>query len=256
MINNLFLTDNALQILDIGKRFGNMNTGKNFYPDTYTAEMRWSEFLKRRIKVGQAYGFDGHKMFMADQRDKTGSWFEITRDYVEVNPDGWSDIPEDILIVTDSLPGVVIGHPVADSPVVMAYDTKQRILAIGHCSAELVDKKMPMLVVDALLESYASHDEDILAYVSACAGKSWTYDCYPSWAKDDMIWNDVITIGEDGLYHIDLKRAVFKQLVERKVGGIMDSPIDTITNSNFYSNSAARSNPDKKGINFAGAFFK
>ena len=193
---------------------------------------------------------------MADQKHKRGSWFEITRDYVEANPEGWTDIDEDILIVTDSLPGVVIGHPVADCPVVMAYDTQQKVLAIGHCSAELVDKKMPMLVVDALRESYASRDEDILAYISSCAGKSWTYDRYPSWAKDEKIWGEVITLADDGLYHIDLKKAVLKQLVDRKVGGIIDSPIDTITNPNYYSNSAARCNPEKNGRNFAGAFFR
>ena len=256
MIKNIVLEDGALQILESGNRYGNMNTEKAFYPEDYTREMRWSEFLRRRLQFGEENGFDGRKMFMADQKDKNGSWFEITRDYVEANPNGWSDIPEDILIVTHRTPGVVIGHPVADCPVVMAYDVRHKALAIGHCSAALIDKKMPMLVIDALKESKATSEDDIVAYVSACAGKSWTYDCYPAWARDFRMWEDAITLGKDGMYHIDLKKVVLKQLYEAGIGAIVASQVDTITNPDFYSNSAARYDPEKRGRHFAGGFFR
>lgn len=176
---------------------------------------------------------------------------------MEANPNGWSNIRQEILVISDKTPGVVIGHPVADCPVVMAYDKKQNGLAIGHCSADLVDRKMPMLVVDALYNSYRSKDEDIAAYVSACAGNSWTYDKYPSWAKYDNIWDSVIVEDENGLFHIDLKKAVLDQLKERNIDDIVISPIDTITDIHFYSNSAAFNDKSyKKGRNFARAFFK
>ena len=256
MIRDIVLGDNALHILESGNRYGNMNTQKIFYPEDYTSEMRWSEFLRRRLQFGAESGFDGHKMFMADQNDKNGSWFEITKDYVEANPNGWTDIPEDILIVTDKTPGVVIGHPVADCPVVMAYDLHHKALAIGHCSAELVDKKMPMFVIDALKESQASREEDIVTYVSACAGKSWTYDCYPKWARDFRMWEDAITLEKDGLYHIDLKKVVLKQLHDAGIGTIITNNIDTITHPEYYSNSAGRNNPEKRGRNFAGGFVR
>ena len=255
VVKNIVFTDKTLQILETGNRYGNMNTGEAFYPAGYTLNMRKGEFLDRRIRVGKDSGFDGHKMFMADQTHKSGTWFEITKDYVEANPNGWTDIPEDILIVTDKCPGVVIGHPVADCPVVMAYDIKKGVLAISHCSAELVDKKMPMLLIDALEEAHPTKDKDIMTYISACAGRSWTYDTYPKWAIDD-IWKDNITLEEDGLYHIDLKKVVLRQLLERNVGGVFMSPVDTISNPEFYSNSAARFNPKKNGRNFSGAFFR
>ncbi len=255
MIHNFRLGGNALEILETGNFYGNMNTGNKFYPDDYTAEMRWDAFLNRRLHVGSIYGFDGHHMYMADQAHKTGTWFEINQEYVEAHPNGWSDIPEDILVITDKTPRIVIGHPVADCPVVMAFDPKKKAVAIGHCSADLVDKRMPMLVVDALEEAHSSRDEDIQVYVSACAGKSWTYDQYPSWAKDLSIWDDVILLEKDGLYHIDLKKAVLKQLKERNIGNIMMNPDDTITDPDYYSNSAGRTNPEKDGRNFAGAFF-
>ena len=256
MVKNLQFNSNLLHIIETGKLYGNMNTAKSFYPDSYTPEDRKRVFLERRMKLGKDVGFDGRKMFMADQETKTGTWFEIDNDYVEANPDGWSDIPQDILIITDKTPGTVIGHPIADCPVVMAFDKKAKVAAIAHCSAELVDKKMPMLVIDALLASHGSSDEDIEAYVSACAGKSWTYDKYPAWAQDDKIWDDVITYGDDGLYHIDLKSAVLKQLQDRNIKDIIMNPDDTITNDAYYSNSAGRNDESKKGRNFSGLFFK
>lgn len=255
MIHNFKLGANALEILETGSFYGNMTTNKKFYPNNYTDEMRWDAFLNRRLNIGSIYGFDGHHMYMADQVHKTGSWLEIDQDYVSAHPNGWSDIPEDILIITDKTPRVVIGHSVADCPVVMAFDSKKKAVAVGHCSAELVDKRMPMLVVDALEESHASRDEDIQIYVSACAGKSWTYDRYPSWAKDSTIWNDVITMDATGLYHIDLRKAVLKQLKERNIGNIFMNPDDTITNPDYYSNSAGRVDSKKDGRNFAGVFF-
>ena len=255
-MSNGLLIGNA-KIVETGIEYGNMNTAKAFYPENYTAEDRKNAFLEHRLSAGEGFGFDGHKMFMADQKDKTGSWFEIDNEYVEENPNGWSDISEDILVITDDVPGVVIGHPVADCPVVMAFDRALGVAAIGHCSANLVDIKMPMLVVDALLDSYGSRDEDILSYVSMCAGKSWTYDSYPKWAKDTKMWDKAITLGKDGLYHIDLKSVVAAQLCERNVGELVMSQIDTITDPRFYSNSAAfNGDSTKKGRNFAGTFYK
>lgn len=255
MVKNLMLGNATL--IETGMLYGNMNTAKAFYPENYTPEQRKEAFMNARMKLGKDYGFDGHKFFMADQQDKRGTWFEIDNDYVEANPNGWSDIRQDILVITDKTPGVVIGHPVADCPVVMAYDKKNNIVAIGHCSAELVDKKMPMLVADALYNSYRTKDEDIAVYVSACAGDSWTYDKYPAWAKDNKIWDEAIKEDADGIFHIDLKSAVLKQLQERNVEDITMSPVDTITDPNYYSNSAAFNGAQyKKGRNFAGAFFK
>ena len=254
MIKNLQLHN--IGIIETGNKYGNMNTNSAFYPMGFTAEDRKRVFLNRRIRAGNDYGFDGHKMFMADQKDKTGTWFELNQDYVEANPNGWTDIDQDILIVTDKTPKVAIGHPVADCPVVMAFDPKKGVTAIGHCSADLVDKKMPGFVIEALRDSHDSRIDDISVYISACAGKSWTYDKYPSWAKDDAIWNDAITLGEDGLYHIDLRKAVIKQLKEKGIEDIFYPNVDTITDPNFYSNSAARSDKSKKGRNFAGTFYR
>ena len=248
-INNIQIGN--LKMIETGKLYGNMNSNKNFFPEEYTVQQRKDAFTESRRMLGEDYGFDPNKFFMADQLDKRGTWFEIDDEYALANPNGWSDIRQDILITKTS--GIAIGHPIADCLVVIAYDKKQDVVSIGHCSAELVDKKMPMLVVDALFDSYRSKDEDIITLVSACAGKSWKYDKYPSWAKDNKIWEKCIE-EENGIFHIDLKKAVLTQLTQRNVKDIIMSDIDTILDDRFYSNSAEfNGNLDKKGRNFAGA---
>ena len=247
-------------IIETGKKFGNMNTSKLFYPEHYTQEDRNREFLEHRMAVGDVYGFDGHKMFMADQVDKKGTYLNITEEYVKDNPNGWSDINEDILIITDKVPGVVIGHAVADCPVVMMEDPIKGVSAVAHCSAEMIDRRLPMMLVDAMVDAYGSKESDILTYVSACASDNWAYDRFPTWAHDVDMWKDGI-YEKDGKFHIDMRKIIAKQLTERKIlltktEWNMD---DTITNPDYYSNSAASpcglNDRSKFGRNFAGMFY-
>jgi hypothetical protein len=249
-----------VKVFETGNRFGNMNSQARFYPEGSTREEINAWFLARRMMVGREFGFDGHKMFMADQVNKNGSYFEITDDYVEANPNGWSDIPEDILIITDSVPGVVIGHAVADCPVVMMEDPIKGVSAVAHCSCEMIDKRLPMMVADALVNAYGSNEEDIITYVSACAGDSWTYDTFPKWATDTKMWEDGI-YEENGAFHIDMRKVIRKQLSERHIDldNVTFNMDDTIINPNYYSNSAASpyglNDSSKAGRHFAGLFY-
>ena len=247
-----------LKIVETGNKFGTMNTGT--MPKELSRDEKLAKFKEHRMAVGNEYGFDWHKMFMADQVDKKGTYFEITEDYVETNPNGWTDINQDILIITDKLPGVVIGHPVADCPVVIMQDVKQNVCAIAHCSAELIDKKMPMMIAEALLDAYKSKDEDIIAYISACAGPDWTYNVYPKWATDRKMWESGIEVDDNGIFHINIRKVINNQLRERNISNIQFNMDDTITNPNYYSNCAASpyglNDPTKYGRNFSGAFYK
>ena len=247
-----------ITLIESMNKFGHMNSNKNFYPEGVSSSEIKKIFLERRMALGEKFGFDGHKMFMADQVHQRGTYFEITQDYVEANPDGWSDIPEDILLITDKVPGVVIGHSVADCPVVIMADRKQGVMGVCHCSAALIDKRMPMMLADALVDAYSSCDEDIDVYVGACAGDSWTYDKYPSWATDTKMWQEGIYYGDDGLFHIDMRKVLSNQFRERNIDSnrIVYNMDDTITNPNYYSNSLALKFPKKKGRHFTGAVYK
>lgn len=207
-------------------------------------------------KFGISNGFDSHKKFMADQKHKRGTYKEMTREYVEANPNGWSDIDEDILVTTAKVPGVVIGHPVADCPVITMLDSKQGIAAVGHCSADLIDKKMPMMIADVLTQNYGTREENINIIIGAHAGSNWTYDSYPTWATDKDFWKDCI-IEENGVFKIDLDKAMIKQFMARGLGEchLRNNTADTITDPRYYSNSAQRNNPIKFGRQFEGVFF-
>ena len=272
-----------IKIVESQKDFGSMNAGtiryanlteedKKMLAELHNIEVKDLEsydltpdrgriFRLHRERMGEAFGFDGRHMFMADQEHKKGSHFIINQDYIEANPNGWTDIPEDILVVTDKLPGVVIGHPVADCPVVMMVDKKQGISAIGHCSAEMIDKKLPMMIGEVLRGTFGSRAEDIYSYVSSCAGDTWTYDFFPKWAQDLRVWDRCIEEGEDGLFHIRLKPAVLKQLLAIGVQAknIRFSMDDTITDDHYYSNSMAsktgKDTSPKFGRHFAGLFY-
>lgn len=101
-----------IRYVDSKRNFQNMNKDKRFYPSNYTKEDIEKEFLKRRINKGNYFGFDAYKMFMPDERDaneyllgndgKIGSYFVLTADYCEANPLGYSDIKEDILLISES----------------------------------------------------------------------------------------------------------------------------------------------------------
>ena len=273
-----------VKIVESQRDFGNMNIGKmrpsNLTEedkrllserhhitikdiDTYDLSQDREEIFRlHRQNMGEAMGFDGAHMFMADQTHKTGTHFEITKEFVEANPEGWKDIPEDILVVTKNTPGVVIGHPTADCPVVMMMDKRQGISVVGHCSADLIDKRMPAMVGEVLRSVYGSRAEDIYAYVSACAGDNWTYDCFPKWARDEHVWHRCIQMGEDGLFHIRLKPAVLMQVLSVGVPAdhIRFNMDDTITDEHYYSNSAASKDggdtSSKFGRHFSGLFYE
>lgn len=248
-----------LEIFETGKLYGNMNTNKAFYPENFSKEDIQKDFLERRIILGNDKGFDGHKIFMADQCDKTGSYHILTEEDVEKAPNGWSDIREDILIITNKVPGIVAAHPVADCPVVIVSDPANRIAALCHCSAELTDKKMPMATVDALFNAakklnISLSEDEIKAYVSSCIGPNWTYDCYPKWATDDKVWEKTIT-EENGVYKINIRRTVVNQLADRGVKHLCLDLHNTDTDPKYYSNFMSKVDPTKAGRNLVGAFY-
>lgn len=280
-----------IKILESQNAFGTMNTGTVAYnnltnddkvrlskkynidisglqdyiahmPDNIWKGEKREVFKLHRRNFAKTMGINWKHMFMADQDLQKsgcrGSAFEITRDYVQANPNGWTDIPEDLLVVRKGVPGVVIGHPVADCPVVMMIDQKQKIAIVGHCSGPLIDEKLPTLIVEALESKYDSKVDDIFTYVSACAGDSWTYDSIPNWATDEAIWDNYIVYNqEEGLYHINLRGALLDQFVSSGLDkdNISFNPDDTITDKRYYSNAMKDIDSSRLGRHFAGLCF-
>ena len=210
---------------------------------------------------GNAFGFDGDFMYSSEQKGSLDSSIEITPDYVESHPTGSASIHQNILIVTSKTPRVVIGHPVSDCPVVMMCDKKNGVSAISHCSGEMIDQKLPMMIVEALRKGYGSKVEDIFAYVSACAGDGWIHEFYPSWAKDSGVWSRSIIYGEDNRFHINIKPAILMQLIFAVIDhkNIRFNLDDTISHPGYYSSFASSKKglqeDEKYGKHFAGLYY-
>ncbi len=251
---------NRVRIIETGKRFGNMNTGKNFFgkENVNCPTKRRELFLENRKKAAKHYGFDPYKFYMPSQQ-KDGSYQVLTEEMVAATQDGWDlDIPADILIVTDRTPNVVVGYPVADCAVVIMSDLKNGMTATAHCAAEFVDRRLPQMTLEALKSEINSKEDDISVYVSACAGNSWVYHRFPSWATDAEIWERSGAIVEDhGMYRIDLRKAILAQLEVNAFHQFLMNPADTITNDHYFSNHAANCGDETKlGRHFAGAFYQ
>lgn len=251
-----------MKIVDTGNHYGNMNTAASFYPKNTTKEYRTQDFLARRILLGNDEGFDGHKVFIADQKDQSGTYHILGEEDVKKAPNGWAeiDIDEDILVVTDKAPGIVAAHAVADCPVVMVSDYKNGVTAVCHCSGALVDKMLPTLTVDALLKAEKDLgmdycDQNIGAYISACAGPNWQYNNYPGWATDESVWKNSIMDRGNGIFNINIRQAVLEQFNNRGVKNVNMKLVDTITSPDYYSHSASFNDPTKAGRNLIGAFY-
>ena len=247
-----------LRILNTGNKYGCMNTKPSCYPEGMSLEKRQIEFLKHRalLAIDNDFAFNPYKFYMPSQNGE-GKAVELTREMIEACEDGWDlDIPGDILVVTDKTPGVVAGFPVADCPVIIASDLKNGVTATAHCSANMIDNYLPKLTIEALQSDYNSKLDDIYVFIGAHAGNSWTYDTWPKWAKEDF-WEKTGAITEkDGIYRINLRVAMLSQLNPEVFDTFIINNDDTITNPNYYSNSAARTDKSKDGRHFEGAYYQ
>lgn len=250
------LTDRDKSLLMKIHHFSDINELKNY---SFTRSDQEIIFTEHRKDVGFDFNFDWHKMFMADQVYLNGSVFEITKDYVLANPNGWPNIPEDILMLRKDLEGVCIGQPVADCPVVIAEDRKKGITTVAHSGGKMIDKKIPIAAIEALYRE-GSNPGDIYVHVGSCAGKEWHYvKNMPAWAKDERLWNKAITFNQkDDSYYIDLRKALaleFKFIGLDEHNTFYDKD-DTISNPKYYSCSQAQIDESKYGRHFVGAIYQ
>lgn len=249
-----------LKIFETPRAWGNMNTNSLFFNKEYANDFakRKAIFLENRKKAGQKLGCNPKKFYMPTQQ-KDGSYALLTKEMVDAYEDGWDlTIKADILMIKNDLPKVVIGYPVADCPLMIAVDSKNGVTATAHCSAEFIDFKLPKRTIDVLKSVYNSKESDLDIYFSACAGSnSYRYETYPKWAKDRSIWEETGSIKEEnGIYKIDLRTAILRQLSPQAFHTFYMNPTDTITNDNYFSNYAFKHGiKEKGGRNFVGAFY-
>ena len=252
-----------LVIFESNKDDGIMSRNKKFYSKELSQEKINECFLKTRIKLGEKYHFDGKKIFQPCQKDvkyiedyPDGKYIKISKENLSKEDYWYEEIPADIIMIDKNYPNIVIGHQMADCPVVIAEDRKQQIVALAHCGALQINREITKKIIEAL-KTEKSKPEDIYVYIGSCAKKkSYQYDCYPKWATKEDVWKDSI-IKKENTYYIDMIKAIKKQLHEQKINHIKESPIDTYTSPKYYSHIAeVKGNQSKVGQNFVGCFYQ
>lgn len=260
---------------------GNMNTNKAFYPENMTKEEIRKDFNERRIKLGKDIGYCGLKVLTPIQKSRPvligktdeekkllvekynskyqdGHYVKVTKEMIESYEDLYDlDIYSDILIMDSNITNVALANPVADCPVVFAEDVKNNVVAMAHCGGEYIDRDLPGQVIDSLYEEYDSNPLDIVVYVGPHAQvENFTYDSFPKFIQNESRWEECLT-EVNGLIHINMSKAILKQLAQRSVSleNTYISKLDTITNPNLYSNNRARFDKEKAGRFYTGCFY-
>ena len=251
-----------VRILDVGNSFGTMTTISSFFPKKMTIERRQANFLRKRKHLSMENDFDYKKFFSAQQVNADGSYCILTPELIAEKDDGWlKKIPEDILILTKDTPGVVIGHSVSDSPVIIMSDEKNGVTALASCNAYMINSRLPLKIFLALEKEFGTISDDVKVYVSSCISEKWECEGWPSFASNKSLWNDAIrrTRIQSGCsyYSVSLRKAISNQLLGigvnwRNIYWNMD---DTLTNDNYYSTVGAKTDSNKKGRNFVGAYY-
>lgn len=253
-----------LNIFEANKQDGIMSRNKKFFSENISQEEINKIFLKTRQKLGEKYGFDGKRVVQAKQKNEQNKIIYPNGKYINLDKiiftkeDYWyEELPADILVFTKNCQNIVVGHQMADCPIIVAEDRKNQAVAVAHCGASYINRELPKAIINALIKEFKSSQQDIYVYIGSCASKySYIYDIYPSWATNKNVWEKFIK-EENGKYYIDLIGAIKKQLQVTGINHITASPIDTITNKNYASHyGLSHGNITKSGQNFVGCFYK
>lgn len=246
---------------------GPMSSNKRFYHENLSQDEINKDFAKRRLILGNQHGFNGKRIIVPMQKNtKCSSLYEdgkyvviddrITKNY----EDFWNlDIPADILVLPQTIEDTVIAYPVADCPVLIAEDTKNKVAALTHCGAEYINRELPIDLIKSLQQVASTKSEDIFLYMSACASsQNYVYDNFPKWATNKSVWDNHIIKDING-YHIDLRGSIIDLLskYDIKLHQMMINQHDTITDQNLYSNSATHHGiSNKNGRFLVGCFYQ
>lgn len=264
ILDLMYNMKSQIKIFETGIEDGIMSRNKKFYKEGLSQEEINKIFYKNRQKAGNKFGFKGEKMFQANQKTNnnnvnyTDGKYIVIKDEHLNKEDYWEEnLPADILIISNKYKHIVVGNQMADCPIVIIEDRKLGVTALAHCGVSYIDRQLPKQIVESLEKEYNSKPENLYAYIGSCAKKeSYVYDKYPQWATNKKVWDENIE-EKDNKYYIDTVGAIIKQLEEKGIKNIEESPYDTVQSDKYYSHSASyKGKKEKFGQNFVGFFYK
>ncbi len=251
-------------IFESGISDGIMSNNRKFYPKNWTQEKIDETFLEKRIKFGKKHSIDGTRIYRATQKNTINKLEYPDGQYLILDPnatnseDAWYEkLVADIIIMPYNNKKVALAHQMADCPIMIAEDRRQGVTALSHCGAVYINRLLPQQTIEALQKEYNSNLEDIYVYIGSCAHKeNYIYDTYPKWATNKDVWQDAIIKIAD-FYHIDMPKAIAKQLNRIGIKNLTISDKDTITDSSFYSHAGNYQGLKKEnGQNIVGFYYE
>ena len=122
-------------------------------------------------KVGKEYGFDGKKLVVPYDNGikyRPGEYF-IADEKIYQKDKNLKKVktPGDIVLLKKDNPGITIGYPVSDDPVVIMEDQKKGITALAHCGLRQIGDRVPLHMINALKKEAGSSLDDIKVYISS-----------------------------------------------------------------------------------------
>lgn len=253
-----------IEIFESNIKDGIMSDNPKFYDKDYSTEEIRKQFLETRLNFGHKKHLDGKKIYRPIQKSNFNNLDYPNGKYLILNKlslteeDGWYEKTEgDILILQENTEKLVVCHQMADCPILIIEDRKLGVTALSHCGVTYIDRLLPEDTVKSLEKEFNSNPENLYAYIGSCAKKeSYVYQEYPKWATNSSVWKNCINKEKNG-YHIDLEKAIIKQLKILGIHHIEVSPIDTIENPNYYSHAAIyQGKKQLQGQNLVGFYYK
>lgn len=256
--------ESKIIIFESGVSDGIMSNNKKFYKENLSQDTIDKVFLKNRINFGKKHQIDGKKIFRATQKNNINKLEYPDGQYLILDPntiteDAWYEkLVADIIILPYNTKKIALAHQMADCPILIAEDRRLGVTALSHCGAAYINRYLPKQTIEALKKEYQSNLEDIYVYIGSCAHKeNYVYKEYPYWATNNEVWEQSIVKESDNLYHIDMPRAIIKQLKAAGITNIRTSPNDTIVDKRYYSHAGYYQGKKKiNGQNIVGFYYK
>ncbi|MBQ6477207.1 MAG: laccase domain-containing protein [Bacilli bacterium] len=254
--------ESQIVIFEANNNEGYFSKNEKFYP-IKTKKYIENKFLETRKNMGKHFGFNYLKMFevrqkMQDNDDYPDNKYVVLDDTHMQKEDFLDEeVHADILIISNKYPGIAVGHRQADCPVLILEDRKKGITAICHTNTIHINRELPKYLVKTMIDDFNSKASNLYLYIGSCVKKeNYIYDRYPIWATNEKVWHDAIVKEEDG-YHIDMEKAILKQVKIFDLKEIKVSPIDTAGDNQYASHTMlVKGHKDKAGQNFVGFYYK
>lgn len=204
---------------------------------------------KRNIEKNMPYGFTissakiadsetvlGNRKFLANEIgiDFSNMIFQkqVHGDYVRfVNSNSDSYIESDGMYSNQI--GIILNISIADCAAVLIYDKVKKVICGVHSGWKSTSLNISGKAIQILKNEFASNPEDLLVYISPCAGG----DKYEVGADVAELFPRSIKPKENGKFLFDNKNEIYLQLIDEGIPekNIEISEICTISNSDFHS---------------------